>query len=159
VNTRGCWTRALQSGSAALRANTTLTSLSLNGIQAWRDAVAGITLPTCMVAHLSLRLLTLRSNDLAAEHQGFVGAALFAHPSAALADGDAAARLGARCGALRFRRHTGCAPSAAQRLRRSATLLTGVRANRSQYATRALSIVLSVIVRLLRRTAVVKTGG
>jgi hypothetical protein len=63
---------------AALRANTTLTSLSLVNVGLWRDPAAAATLLGALVAHPSLRMLKLNANVVAAAaHEAVViGAAL-----------------------------------------------------------------------------------
>jgi hypothetical protein len=59
---------------AALRANATLTSLSLHNVDVWRDADAAAALLGALTAHRSLRVLNLSSNNVA--DQAAAGAAL-----------------------------------------------------------------------------------
>jgi hypothetical protein len=59
---------------AALRANATLTSLSLHDVGFWHDAHAAVTLLGALTAHRSLRTLNLSANNVA--DQAAAGAAL-----------------------------------------------------------------------------------
>jgi hypothetical protein len=62
--------------AAALRANSTLTSLTLKGVGVFRDAAAGAELLGALTGHARLRVLNLGGNAMLAAHQAAVGAAL-----------------------------------------------------------------------------------
>jgi hypothetical protein len=63
---------------AALRTNTVLQQLELVGVGLWDDVVAALTLLSALVAHPSLRDLSLDINKVAPEHAACAGTALFA---------------------------------------------------------------------------------
>jgi hypothetical protein len=62
--------------AAALRANSTLTSLTLNHVRVFDDSVAAAELLSALSGHASLRLLSLRGNYAIAAHQAAAGASL-----------------------------------------------------------------------------------
>jgi hypothetical protein len=62
--------------ATALRANSTLTSLTLDNIGAWRDPAAGAELLGALHGHASLRVLCLRDNVVETAGQAAAGAAL-----------------------------------------------------------------------------------
>jgi hypothetical protein len=67
--------RAATTLALALAANATLTSLTLNGVQLWRDPRVGVMLLASLVGHASLRSLALEHN-MVVEHSRVAGAAL-----------------------------------------------------------------------------------
>jgi hypothetical protein len=77
-----CWNMRLTDApaaavlAAALRANATLTALSLAGAGVWRNPAAGAELLGALNRHPSLRVLDLTGNDVADGHQADVGACL-----------------------------------------------------------------------------------
>ena len=99
---------------AALRGNSTLTSLSLVGVNLWRTAGATRALLHACKAHASIRTLDLSHNHAPIEHRAFAGSVL-----AALLEADARALtclrltecwlgapgLGSLCNALLFNSH------------------------------------------------------
>jgi hypothetical protein len=60
--------------AAALRANTTLTSLTLGCLGVWRDPAAGAELLGALTGHASLRLLALWANSVDQADQAAAGA-------------------------------------------------------------------------------------
>jgi Ran GTPase-activating protein (RanGAP) involved in mRNA processing and transport len=62
--------------AAALRANSTLTSLTLNFAGVLGDAAAAAELLGALTGHASLRVLSLRGNYVIAAHQAAAGASL-----------------------------------------------------------------------------------
>jgi hypothetical protein len=62
--------------AAALRANATLTSLSLNTSGVFNDAAAGVELLGALTGHASVRELDILGNGVDAAHQAAAGAAL-----------------------------------------------------------------------------------
>jgi hypothetical protein len=62
--------------AAALRANSRLTSLTLNYAGVFDDTAAGAELLGALTGHISLQVLHLRHNDVAAENRAAAGAAL-----------------------------------------------------------------------------------
>jgi hypothetical protein len=62
--------------AAALRGNSTLTSLALNDVGVFRDAAAAAELLGALTGHASLRMLSLRGNVVAAPHRAAAGASL-----------------------------------------------------------------------------------
>jgi hypothetical protein len=62
--------------AAALRANSTLTSLSLKGAGVFHDAAAGVALLDAMTGHASVQTLSLFYNHVADADRAAVGAAL-----------------------------------------------------------------------------------
>jgi hypothetical protein len=61
---------------AALRANTTLTKLSLRHADLWHETEAAAVLLSALTGHESLRTLNLATNGVAPAHQAAAGAAL-----------------------------------------------------------------------------------
>jgi hypothetical protein len=62
--------------ASALRANSTLTSLTLDRAGVWRDAAAGAELLGALTGHASVRVLNLHRNDVNVARQAVAGAAL-----------------------------------------------------------------------------------
>ncbi len=74
--------------AGALRANTTLTTLQLGGVELWHDVTAAATLLGALTAHPSLRTLDIRSNTIrwnAEANRGVAAAAVGAALAALLA--------------------------------------------------------------------------
>jgi hypothetical protein len=61
---------------AALRANTTLTSLLVYSARLWQEPAAGVALLNAVTAHPSLCALKIPGNAIEAAHQAVAGAAL-----------------------------------------------------------------------------------
>jgi hypothetical protein len=62
--------------AAALRANSTLTSLSIDSASVFHDPAAAAELLDALTGHVSLRVLSLHDNAMAAAHQAAAGALL-----------------------------------------------------------------------------------
>jgi hypothetical protein len=81
LTTLACWDTLMDVSAArvlaaALRANSTLTSLSLNDADVFDDTAAAAVLLGALMAHASLRVLKLHDNHTATADQAAVGALL-----------------------------------------------------------------------------------